>query len=145
MIAKLSNRQPGYRIGPDITQEQDGLAPLAVNRLTVVDVTCPSCEHETTLAYGGWTAIVCQGCQVVLYRNRRSAPTAPETAPEPEPGFDFGFELTPEFKPEPEPEWHQSSFATNMVLALEYRERVKLAHDRFKRDQKPETTEGGTA
>ena len=78
MIAKLSNRQPGYRIGPDRTQEpdQDGLAPLAVNRLTVVDVTCPNCDHETTLAYGGWSAIVCQGCQVVLYRNRRSAETA---------------------------------------------------------------------
>ena len=76
MIAKLSNRLPGYRIGPDITQEQDGMAPLAVNRLTVVDGTCPSCEHESTLAYGGWTAIVCQGCQVVLYRNRRSAETA---------------------------------------------------------------------
>ena len=78
MIAKLSNRQPGYRIGPDRTQEpdQDGLAPLTVIRLTVVDVTCPSCDHATTLSYGGWTATVCQGCRVVLYRNRRSKETA---------------------------------------------------------------------
>ena len=74
MIAKLSNRQPGYRIGPDRTQEpdRDGMAPLAVIRLTVVDVTCPSCGHEDTLAYGGWSAIVCRGCRVVLHRNRRS-------------------------------------------------------------------------
>ena len=78
MIAKLSNRQPGYRIGPDRTQEpdRDGMAPLAVIRLTVVDVTCPNWAHESTRAYGGWTAIVCQGCKVVLYRNRRSKETA---------------------------------------------------------------------
>ena len=74
MIAKLSNRQPGYRIGPDRTQEpdRDGMAPLAGIRLTVVDGTCPSCGHEDTLSYGGWSAIVCQGCGVVLHRNKGS-------------------------------------------------------------------------
>jgi ribosomal protein S27E len=71
MIAKLSNRQPGYRIGPDrnVERDQDGRAPLAVKQLTVVDVICPSCEHEVTMSYGGWSAITCQGCKVVLYRN----------------------------------------------------------------------------
>lgn len=45
--------------------------------------------------------------------------------------FEFGFKLSPGFTPEPEPEWHHSSAATNMVLAAEYRARVKAAHDKY--------------
>tara|TARA_R110000824_G_scaffold101193_3_gene240398 strand:+ start:419 stop:2911 length:2493 start_codon:yes stop_codon:yes gene_type:complete len=51
---------------------------------------------------------------------------------DPIPEFDYGFELDPEFVPEPEPKWHHSSYATNMVMANEYRDRVKRAHEIFK-------------
>ena len=57
---------------------------------------------------------------------------------DPVPEFDYGFELDPEFVPEPEPKWHHSSYATNMVLAQEYRDRVKRAHDIFKRAKQEE-------
>ena len=44
--------------------------------------------------------------------------------------FEFGFVLTEGFVPEPEPQWSSSS-ATNMVLAMNYRNRVKAAHDEY--------------
>jgi hypothetical protein len=57
-----------------------------------------------------------------IRKNKVNAKTQP---------FDFGFVLAEGFVPEPEPEWHHSSSATNMVLAMEYHRRVKAAHDKY--------------
>lgn len=62
--------------------------------------------------------------------------------PDPIPEFDYGFELDPEFVPEPEPKWHHSSYATNMVMANEYRDRVKRAHDIFKQAKQAKQAKG---
>ena len=47
--------------------------------------------------------------------------------------FEFGFVLAEGFEPEPEPEW-SSSLVVNMVLAMNYRNRVKAAHDKYVSD-----------
>ena len=39
-------------------------------------VTCPGCKHQHRLGFVGWSAITCQGCQVVLYRNSASEAAA---------------------------------------------------------------------
>jgi hypothetical protein len=52
MVAKIRNllREPNYQ--------------------SVCTVECPGCGWLCEIMYGGWTAIVCVGCDTVLYRNR---------------------------------------------------------------------------
>jgi len=44
----------------------------------VCTVTCPGCGNAMRRTYGGWSAIVCSGCGVTLYRNKASAQMSKE-------------------------------------------------------------------
>lgn len=51
------------------------------HKTSTCSVECPSCGFQFHgFPFGGWSAIVCGGCKVELYRNRRSfnAPSAAE-------------------------------------------------------------------
>jgi len=96
----------------------------------VCTVTCPGCGYSRPVSFGGWSAIVCGGCKATLYRNSASkrSDRLEAMTPEPEPRALVGMcgklqrPMTP--YPEPEPEPHPTSYATNMVLALEYQKRT---------------------
>lgn len=37
----------------------------------IVTAVCPDCGHQTTVSFGGWTALVCSNCKAKMLRPKR--------------------------------------------------------------------------